>query len=120
MATAYATVEQLAAYLVSDVPNDAARLLIRASDRIDDFVLAPFEIDDSDLPTDTDIAAALAEAACAQVEFWIEVGEEHDVDGVRGQVSVPGTSFSAPPTLSPRARSALSRAGLMGLGATSI
>lgn len=117
--TPYATTEQLAEFLNPDaeLPDDADRLLSHASDRVDDYVLAAFTLDTiTGLPRDADVAEALATAACAQVEFWLEVGEEHDVDGVRGAISVPGASFSSPPTLAPRARSALMRAGLMSVG----
>lgn len=100
------------------MPTDADRLLLRASDRIDDAVLAQFSLDtQSGLPTDLTIARTLADATCAQVEFWLEVGEGHDIDGIRGPMQVVGGgSYQAPPDLAPRARSILKRANLMDIG----
>ena len=116
MTVAYATREQLVDYLPSHIsePDDADRLLQRASERVDEFILSPFDIDsETSLPTDETIAEALVNAVCAQVEFWAEVGEEHDVDGIRGDMSLNGVSYSSPPTLAPRARSFLTQGGLM-------
>lgn len=115
----YATPAQLETYLPPNLtmPEDAQRLLERASDRVDDFVLAGFGLDPiTQLPRDEKVAWALADATCAQVEFWLEVGEEHDVDGIRGDISVPGVAYPSPPTLAPRARSVLTRASLMNVG----
>lgn len=115
----YANRDQLSDYLPAEaqIPADADRLLRRASERVDDFVLAGFGLDPfTGLPSDGVVAQALADATCAQVEFWMEVGEEHDVDGIRGGISVPGSSYESPPNLAPRARSFLNRAGLMNVG----
>lgn len=114
----YATRVDLSRYLSPDVavPDDADRLLARASERVDDFVLAGFTLAPDGLAADTAVRVALSDAACAQVEFWMEVGEEHDIDGIRGGVSVPGVSYDSPPTLAPRARSTLARVGLMNVG----
>lgn len=108
---AYATTAQLAAWLdvsEDDLPEGSARMLERASEVIDEVVVAPY-------PTgDDDVVAALADAACAQVEFWFEVGEEHDVAGQRGSISVEGMSISKlPGTLAPRARRALASQNLL-------
>lgn len=119
MAPAYATPADLTSYLPDtvDSPEDAARLLERASERVDDFVLAGFALDPvTQLPRDAGVAEALRLAACAQVEFWMEVGEAHDIDGIRGGISVPGVQYASPPTLAPRARSFLAQAGLMTVG----
>lgn len=115
---AYATAAQLSAYLPTGtaLPDDANRLLRRASETVDDFVLAAYSLDTTGLARDADVREALVQAACAQVEFWMEVGEEHDVDGIRGGLSVPGATYESPPTLAPRARSVLTRAGLMNVG----
>jgi hypothetical protein len=119
---AYATAAQLAAYLGAPAPTDAARLLLRASEVLDDVVRAPFTVDSqTTLPTDTGIAAALANACCAQVEFWQEVGEANDVDGLAGQqIELTGsTGFTGKraPVVAPRAVRYLKEAGLMGMGA---
>jgi len=121
---AYATEADLADWLPADVDIDgseAARLLQRAAELLDDTVRAPFSVDsDTSLPTDADVAAALRDASCAQVEFWAETSEEHDVDGLAGsKYSVGGYSGDRAPELAPRALRALNRAGLMRLDGSS-
>lgn len=117
---AYATAEQLTAWLPDGVTvDDGGRLLARASGVLDDHVRAPFDVHtDTDLPTDDDIATAMADACCAQVEFWLEVGEEHDINGLAGsRVSVGQLSLERlPPVLAPRAARILGNAGLRPLG----
>lgn len=60
----------------------------------------------------------LTQATCDQAEFWLEVGEEHDVAGLRGSL-VGGRvqMHPVPPVLGPRARRTLQNGGLMWLGA---
>ncbi|MDX3066497.1 hypothetical protein PV518_30710 [Streptomyces sp. ND04-05B] len=79
----YATTTQLANYLQAAPPLDAARLLLEASRLLDRDFLVPavYDVDDDGLPTDTEVADAFAEAVCAQVEFWQEVGAETDISG---------------------------------------
>ncbi|MGW7198456.1 hypothetical protein [Streptomyces chryseus] len=79
----YATSTDLANYLRAAPPEDADRLLARATTLLDSEVLkgAWYDVDDNGLPTNVVVAAAFAEAACAQVEFWGEVGEENDTSG---------------------------------------
>lgn len=79
----YATTTQLANFLGAAPPADAARMLRNASRLLDsDFLFgAVYDVDDAGLPTDTEVAAAFADAVCAQVEFWGEVGEETDISG---------------------------------------
>lgn len=107
----YATTTQLATWLgidEEDLAADADRLLERASELIDEEVVAPYDDED------TDVLEALADATCAQVEFWNEVGEEHDTTGQRGSISVEGLSIARlPGTLAPRARRALARENLL-------
>ncbi len=67
---AHATTTQLATYLsidIGDLPSDAARLLERASELIDTYVLNNSTTDKED---------TLANATCAQVEKWIDSGDE--------------------------------------------
>lgn len=121
---AYATAAELAAYLGAPAPTDAARLLDRASELMDDTVRAPFTTSgDGDLPTDASIAAAMKNATCAQVEFWQEVGEANDVDGLAGTtIMLTGTTGfqgKRAPVVAPRALRYLKAAGLMGMGAQS-
>jgi len=111
---AYATADDLAAWLGRDAPADADRLLARASALLDGVVYVSFAVDESGLPCDVEAAAALRDAACAQVEFWLEVCEEHDIDGGAGtQVAVSGLSLQRPRRLADRALDVLRTAGLM-------
>ena len=115
MAAAYATTADLAAWLGTDAPEDSERLLRRASELLDATVYGAYAVDSATgLPADPDAAAALRDAACAQVEFWVEVGEAHDLDGGAGsQVSVGGLAMQRPGRLSGRALDLLRTAGLM-------
>jgi hypothetical protein len=113
----YATEAQLAEWLPSGtaVP-DAARLLKRASELVHHKTrFALFDADpDTYMPTEASIVSAFADACCAQVEFWLDVGEEHDVEGLRGGVAIGSLRLDhLPPDLAPRARRILSGAGLL-------
>lgn len=68
--TSFATTTQLATYLCideADLPTDAKRLLARATDDINYIILNN---------STTDLDEELANACCAQVEWWIETGDE--------------------------------------------
>ncbi|MFF2922730.1 hypothetical protein ACFVTP_10055 [Streptomyces celluloflavus] len=120
----YATPEQLAAWTGQTAPDDAERLLARASEDIDSALLtAVYAVDEDGDPTDPKIAAALGDATCAQVEYWLATGDDGTGaaghwDAVSiGPVSLSGRS-SAPPAasgveLAPRAARALRRVGLV-------
>jgi len=59
---------------------------------------------------------ALTRAACQQVEFWLEVGEEHDIVGMTGsfeEVLGRHQTSRLPPRLGPRARDTLVDAGIL-------
>lgn len=110
---AYATTAQLATYL-NVAEGDLTvgdRELERASELLDEVIVTSYDTDDSD------VEDALADATCAQVEFWLEVGEEHDISGQRGSISVGGQGGleidSLPQTLAIRARRALARENLL-------
>ncbi len=117
MTVAYATAEEYTTFADVAADADVDRLLERASELIDDTVRATFTISSStSLPTDTTIAAAMRDATCAQVEYWVtEVGEEHDIAGMGNrQVSIGHLSMDhLPPVVAPRARRFLSVAGLL-------
>lgn len=115
MAAAYATTAELADWLGSSAPADAERLLLRASETLDSLVTAAFAVDPvTTLPTDADTAAALRDACCAVVEFWAEVGEPNDIDGLAGTpVSTGGYSGRRAPANSVRAIRILRQAGLL-------
>lgn len=113
---AYATdAEYLVFTGLTTAPDDIDRLLMRASELIDNTVTVAFAVDDTDqLPTDTDVADAMRDAACAQVEFWSEVGEGNDIDGLAGtKVSAGSYSGDRAPVIAPRASRLLQNAGLV-------
>ncbi|ARX85631.1 hypothetical protein SMD44_05095 [Streptomyces alboflavus] len=124
MPRVYATPQQLAAWTGKPAPPDAARLLARASEDLDDALIrAVYLTDDAGMPTDPAIAAALSDAVCAQVEYQLATGD--DGTGAAGRwdnVSIGPVSLSGrkdgPTTpgdvdLAPRALRALKRAGLL-------
>lgn len=119
----YATAVQLADWLGTSAPADADRQLRRASADIDAALLtAVYDTDDTGAPTDTAVAAAFADAACAQVEWWAATGDDGTGAAGRwesvsaGPVSLsgraPGPASPAGVELAPRAWRALQAAGL--------
>jgi len=77
MANAYATVDDLGAYLGKEPPADSQRMLARAQDLLDAALKSsPYAVDANGNPTDAAVIAAFNKAACAQVEYWIENGDE--------------------------------------------
>jgi hypothetical protein len=121
---AYATTEQLAAWLPDDADAEliSDRLLQRASELLDDYIRQPFALvtdtEDADYgrPSDAELRQLLADACCAQVEFWGNVGEDHDIEGLGGQsVSIMSYSGPLPDELSPRARRLLAQGGLLSV-----
>jgi hypothetical protein len=98
-------------------PEDITRLLLRASELIDDYCrTAVYDVDTGGLPTDSGDIAAFRDATCAQVEFWLAGDEEDDVLGPLESLSIGGVS--AKPAfvmvLAPRAARILRSAGLYG------
>jgi len=64
-------------------------LLVRASEILDEATLyrsARAYEDEVELDEVNTIRDALTQAACEQVEFWLEVGPEHDIAGLRGSL----------------------------------
>lgn len=118
----YATPEQLAAWTGTPAPPGAERLLARAGEDIDSALLtAVYPVDEDGDPTDPTIAAALADATCAQVEYQLAAGDDGTGAGGQwdsvsiGPVSLSGRSSRTATTgvdLAPRADRALRRAGL--------
>lgn len=115
MPAAYASAAEYEAWAGQTAPADAERLLMRASELLDATVTTSFVVDSATaLPADADEAAALRDATCAQVRFWVETGEEHDIDGLAGtQVSVGGVSGVRPPVIAPQALRILRKAMLL-------
>ena len=125
--TTYATVEQLAAAPWGLAPPDAARLLVRASEVIDQALrTAVYDVDTAGAPTDVAVIAALVGATCAQVEYWETGDEEDDILGPVDSLSLAGMSVKmsasgggngmsmrmSPTYLAPRAHRILVNAGL--------
>ncbi|MFF9507296.1 hypothetical protein ACF1BU_14285 [Streptomyces sp. NPDC014724] len=124
MGRVYATPEQLAIYTGDQAPEGAERLLARASEDVDAALLtAVYTVDDDGDPTDPAVAAALAAAVCAQVEYQLATGDDGTgAAGAWDSVSIGPVSLSGrtagPPAasgvdLAPRAHRALSGAGLL-------
>ena len=119
VATGYATTSDLADYLgidVSALPADAERLLARASEDIDAITRGRIDTDN------TTHAAAAQRAACAQVEMFMELGEEASIGSAVVQRTVGRVSETyasgGQSQLAPRAHRALMMAGLLYAGAS--
>lgn len=118
MTSTFATEAQLTARLSSayTLPADHAILRLKASELIDfvTFGQAQIAYDGSD----ADLKQLLADATCDQVEYWLEVGEEHDVAGLSGSLIGGRVQVQKlPPQLGQRALRTLLRAGLYWAGA---
>ena len=115
----FATSDELDAFLGTDytVPVDADRILARASEIVAYATIGLYAgywhtvtVED---PHDA-FSEGLRDATCAQVEFWLEVGEEHDIVGLTGAINSGKLSISKlPQFLAPRARRFLIGAGLL-------
>lgn len=121
MTDTFATHDELVARVdttVYSVPADSARLRRNASELIDYVSQGRAQVAfDSN---DATLKALLSAATCDQVEYWLEVGEEHDVVGLVGALTSGRWSVSkVTPALGPRALRTLKRAGLFwsGVGA---
>lgn len=113
--SAFATLSDLAAYLAvpeASLLPDAPRLLLRASEEIR-YHCAPL-LDE----TDPAHLSACKTATCAQVEWYMRVGEGLERLVTSRTVGRYSESYGyPPPVLAPRARRALVAAGLLYLGA---
>ncbi|MGW8762367.1 hypothetical protein ACWGN5_07690 [Streptomyces sp. NPDC055815] len=98
MARVYATPDQYVAYTgVSPAPADISVRLRRASVFLDSrvFRLCAYAVDDAGMPTDTLVAAAFADACCAQVEWGVDVGDLTGAAGVGwGSVEIGSAKLS--------------------------
>jgi hypothetical protein len=77
MARVYATADQYETYTNGAAPADIDYRLARASSFLDAQVLRAcwYAVGDSGLPTAAVVAAAFAEAVCAQAQWGVEVGD---------------------------------------------
>lgn len=109
---AYATNTDLSFYLgvpIEELPTDTDRLLTRASELIDIATMGR--------ATEND--AAVKTATMAQVEFWLEIGEESDIIGAKNfrSHSIGGLTLQGRMSeMAPRARRILSLEGLLYRG----
>jgi hypothetical protein len=88
---------------------------MRATEVIADHITTGYSITDVGDPSDPVIAEILRDACCAQVEQWLEVGEENDIAGYprTTAMGIGGMNVAAlPSVLAPRARRILRRGGL--------
>lgn len=92
---AWATTADLANWINTTVPADARRMLANATREVEDLIKhAVYDVDDDGEPTDTDVIAALKDAVCAAVDWWIKSGDEHGARSLYTSVSIGGTSLS--------------------------
>lgn len=115
----FATTEELETFIGTgySIPADADRLLQRASElvahRTIGLATAYWHTITLEDPHDS-FTEGLRDATLAQVEFWLETGEEHDIVGLVGSITSGKLSISQlPPRLGPRARAFLIDAGLL-------
>lgn len=130
MPRVYATPADLENYTGTTAPDDAQRLLTRASEDVDTaLATAVYPVDALGYPTDTAKREAVRDAACAIVEWWSTdkgTGDETGAQGVWSSVSAgavsmskggasgtSGTTSVRPGFLPPRALGFLTRAGLL-------
>ena len=127
----YATTSDLSEFVgvaEGELPPDTDRLLKRASTLIDTIpTLIAFDIDDTTgIPTDGDVADAMKEAVCAQVEFWFEigggaqdpntVGEAHDILRLVGDQKIGDAGIPGLKVIAPRAADILRSVGMLRSG----
>lgn len=70
----YATIKDLVRYTRKAAPDNAAELLVQASQLVRDATMcAVYPTDNDGIPTETFVQHALRDAACAQVGFWVKL-----------------------------------------------
>jgi hypothetical protein len=115
----YATKADLAAFLEmteDQLPVNSNKLLKRASELIKQSIIITIDL------TNTNTSEALQLATCAQVEYWIEMGESTAIVGQVSSFSLGDLSMNMGDgnqgMLSARARSYLNNQGLLYRGIT--
>lgn len=110
----YATVEQVANYIGlddEDLPSNLSNMIERAGELIDYFTLNRSQY------AQGKTAEVVAKAVSAQVQYWLEVGEEIAITGSPDSFSIGPMSVDGKlPTLAPRARHLLLLEGLLSKG----
>lgn len=97
MARVYATGAQFEAYTGTTAPADIGVRLTRASQFLDSqvFRICWYEVDDTGLPSNEVVAAAFADATCAQAQWGIDIGDTTGADGVGwGSVKIGSVNLS--------------------------
>lgn len=109
-----------AGYSIITLDDELDDAIVKAGELIDEHTLnrALPAYESEELSAEQPYRDALVKAVADQVEFWAEVGPEHDVAGLRGSV-VAGRLQAHPnaPTLAPRAKRTLMNVGLYWAGA---
>lgn len=94
MARVYATVAELSAFTGRPAPDNAERLLARASRLVDrEMKSAVYEVDTAGMPTVPEVRAGFREAVCAQVDAWAKREAEAAETGPWDTVSAGPISF---------------------------
>jgi len=119
----YATTGQLADYLRTAPPANAARVLPLATEVIDDLLFGGYwTTDDAGMPVDERVVTALRKAVCAQVEWWRANGDPDGLGAATqtwGDVAIGSVKLSRgqnaekPAEIAPAAVRALRAGGLL-------
>ncbi|MFE0132394.1 hypothetical protein ACFWY6_12600 [Streptomyces sp. NPDC059037] len=98
MARIYATSAQYETYTGQTAPADITARLGRASRFLDSevFRLCWYEADVDGYPTNPFVMTAFADAVCAQVQWWVESGDELGTAGQWGSVKIGSVALSGP------------------------
>jgi hypothetical protein len=118
MTDTYATREQVVARVSTayTVPDDISAMLAKASELIDFATQGRAQLAWDDDPEST-TSAAVTNAVADQIEFWLEVGEEHDVASLSGSLLGGRVQIQKlPPYLGRRPMRTLMAAGLYWAG----
>lgn len=95
MAPVYATADDLAEYLGTDAPDNADRLLKRASRTVDTLLVgAVYDTDSQQQPTNDEVLDALREATVAQAAYWHHNGMPSEGLDRYGQVQIGSVQLS--------------------------
>lgn len=125
---AYATLDNLTAYLGYNPPERSERALMSAKRLLDSlpqisWLQDPYRVTrmGNIYPTETQIRDGLQLATCMQVEYWIELGdgevdESHDIRRLQEPGVLAGEKIPAHPILAPRAHDILIQYGLWQSG----
>ncbi|TAK89392.1 MAG: hypothetical protein EPO06_12075 [Burkholderiaceae bacterium] len=103
----YATSKNLSDWLDAsgsgtDVPLDADRQLAHATELVDrELLSAVYAVDADGDPTQDKVIAALRDATCAWVEWWLEGGDEHGTQAVVSSASIGSVSVGRAANVTP-------------------